>query len=219
MRPLCDPTEFLDHEAPAVRAFLARAVPDRARPAAQLAVELYYAVRDAIEYEIYGVDLARASMRASAVVEHGRGLCIHKSILYAACARSLGIPSRLAFVDVRNHVASPRLQRLLGGDVVHYHCFARLHLDGRWVSATPVFSARLCRVYGMRPLDFDGSTDAVLQPFDEEGKAFIEFVHEHGTFDDLPYGQVIAGLRRAHPRLFDTGTRVRRGSLIEEAGC
>jgi transglutaminase-like putative cysteine protease len=214
---LCAPTEFLDHQAPAVQAFLARTLPDRDRPAAELAVELYYAVRDGIEYEIYGVDFSRAAMRASGVVEHGRGLCIHKSILYAACTRALGIPSRLAFVDVRNHVSSPRLKRYLDGDVVHYHCYTRLYLDGRWVSATPVFSARLCRLYRMTPLDFDGATDAVLQPYDEHGNAHMEFVREHGVFDDLPYERVVEGLRRAHPRIFAGPTRVRGGSLAAEA--
>jgi hypothetical protein len=214
---LCAPTEFLDHDSPAVRDFLARTLPDRHRPVSELAVDLYYAVRDGLEYEIYGVDFSRGAMRASAIVEQRRGLCIHKSILYAACTRALGIPSRLAFADVRNHVASPRLKRYLGGDVVHYHCFTRLHLAGRWVSATPVFSARLCRLYRMTPLDFDGSTDAVLQPLDDQGKAQMEFVREHGTFDDLPYEQVIAGLRSSHPRLFEGATRLRRGSLVAEA--
>jgi hypothetical protein len=217
MSRLCRPTEFLDHESPPVRDFLARALPDRDRPDRELAVDLYYAVRDGIEYEIYGADFSRTGMRASAVVEQGRGLCIHKSILYAACTRALGIPSRLAFADVRNHVASPRLRRYLGGDVVHYHGFTQLRLDGRWVSATPVFSARLCRLYRMAPLDFDGVADAVLQPYDEHGNAHMELVREHGAFDDMPYERVVAGLRSAHPRIFAGATRVRGGSLAAEA--
>jgi transglutaminase-like putative cysteine protease len=215
---LCDPTEFLDHESRAVQDFLGRAVPDRGLPAQELAVDLYYAVRDGLQYEIYGSDFSRAGMRASAVLERGRGLCIHKSIVYTACTRALGIPSRLAFADVRNHVASPRLKRFLGGDIVHYHCFARLYLQDRWLSATPVFSAPLCRLYRMAPLEFDGATDAVLQPHDEHGRSHMEFVREHGAFDDLPYERVVAGLRRAHPRLFETGaTRLRSGSLVAEA--
>jgi len=216
-RDLCAPTEFLDYEEPPVQDFLARALPQRGRPMQQLAVDLYYAIRDGIQYAIYGVDLARRSMRASAVVERGQGLCIHKSILYAACARALGIPSQLAFVDVRNHVASPRLKLLLGGDVVHYHCYARLHMGGRWINVTPVFSARLCQLYRMKPLEFDGRSDAVLQPYDEHGSAHMELVRSHGAFDDLPYGEVIAGLRHAHPMIFAGPTRVRRGSLTAEA--
>ena len=216
MTRLCEPTEFLDHESPTVQRFLELTLADRDRPASELAVDLYYAVRDGIQDEIYGVDFSRGAMRASAVLERGRGLCIHKSIVYAACTRALGIPSRLAFVDVRNHVASPRLKRFLGGDVVHYHCFTRLYLQERWVSATPVFSAPLCRLYRIAPLDFDGTSDAVLQPYDEIGRSHMEFVREHGVFEDLPFERDVAGLRSAHPRLFE-GTRVRSGSLVTEA--
>lgn len=215
---LCEPTEFLDYESAAVQGFLDGVVPERDRPAREHAVDLYYAIRDGVHYEIYGADLSREGLRASSVVERRRGLCIHKSILYAACARALGIPSQLVFVDVRNHVASPRLLRLLDGDVFTYHCLTRLHLDGRWVRATPVFSERLCRLYRMAPLEFDGRTDAVFQPYDEEGKSFIELVHEHGEFDDLPYEEVVEGMRRAHANLFDDETRIRSGSLVAEAG-
>lgn len=216
-RPLCEPTEFLDHESPGIRDFLARSVPDRDRPARELAVDLYYAVRDGIQYEIYGADLSRRGMRASDVVERGRGMCIHKSIVYAACARAIGVPSQLVLVDVRNHVASPRLRRLLGGDVFTYHCLTRLQIDGHWVKATPVFSKALCRLYRMTPLDFDGRADAVFQPYDDEGRSYIEIVHEHGEFDDLPYETVIEGMRSAHPGIFDGATRVRRGSLVAES--
>jgi len=214
----CAPTEFLDFEAPTVRDFVDRAVPGRGQEKAEQARALYYAVRDGIQYEIYGADLSRRGLRASGVVARGRGLCIHKSVLYAAGARALGIPSRLVLVDVRNHVASPRLKRMLGGEVFRFHCFTELELDGRRVRATPVFSARLCGLYRMTPLDFDGRTDAVFQPYDDEGRAFMELVHEHGAFDDLPYDTVVDGLRAAHPGLFDTRTRMRSGSLAGEAG-
>jgi len=218
MKPGCRPTEFLDFEAPAVREFVDRAVPDRDQTATESARALYYAVRDGIQYEIYGADLSRRGLRASEVLARGRGLCIHKSVLYAAGARALGIPSRLVFVDVRNHVASPRLKRMLGGEVFRFHCLTELRLDGQWIKATPVFSARLCQLYRMTPLEFDGRSHAVLQPYDDEGKAFMELVHEHGAFDDLPYETVLDGLRAAHAGLFDTRTQMRSGSLTGEVG-
>ena len=169
-----------------------------------------YAIRDGIGYEIYGADLSRAGLRASSTVAAGRGLCLHKSTLYAACARALGIPSRLALVDVRNHVVSPRLRRFLGSDVVHFHCYAQVELDGRWVSATPVFSRALCRLYRMAPLEFGG----VLQ---ENDGSRMEVVRRHGTFDDLPYELVAGGLRAAHPNLFAAPSRV-RGRLAGGGG-
>lgn len=51
----------------------------------------------------------------------------------------------LCLADVRNHLASPRLKRLVGGDVFRFHSFNSVHLDGRWVRATPVFNKILCR--------------------------------------------------------------------------
>jgi hypothetical protein len=205
-------TEFLDHEAPAMHAFLARALGDLDRPPRALAVDLHYAIRDGVAYEIYGADLSRTGLRASTIAESGRGLCLHKSTLFAACARALGIPSRLALVDVRNHVVSPRLRRFLGDDVVHYHCYAQVELDGRWVSATPVFSRTLCRLYRMEPLAFG----RVLQ---ENDGSRMEVVHRHGLFDDLPYELVERGLRAAHPNLFAAPSRVRAGSLMTEAAA
>ena len=39
----------------------------------------------------------------------GRGFCIGKSALLAAVARVIGIPARLGYADVRNHLTSKRL--------------------------------------------------------------------------------------------------------------
>jgi hypothetical protein len=216
---LCQPTEFLDYESPVIAHFIEACVGERHSSQREQAVSLYYAVRDGIEYEVYGADLSRLGMRASEVVKHARGMCIHKSVLYAACLRALEIPSRLVLVDVRNHLSSPRLRSLLGGDVLRYHCLTCLNIEGKWVKAAPVFSARLCRLYRMTPLEFDGRADAVLQPYDEQGNSFIESVHEHGEFDELPYEKVIAGLRSAHVGIFEgPSLRVRGGSLAAEAG-
>lgn len=214
---LLRPTEFIDHDTREVRDFAHRAVGDFELPHREQAVKLYYAVRDHLGYEIYGADLSRRGLRASEVIRRGRGLCIHKSIAFAACARACGIPSRLVFVDVRNHLASPALMRLLNRDVFAFHCLTALWLGGRWVRATPVFTAALCRLYRITPLDFDGRRDSVFHPNDDVGRAHIEIVREHGVFDDLPYEIVLSGLRRAHPALFDGPTRLVRGSLAREA--
>jgi transglutaminase-like putative cysteine protease len=215
---LCEPTEFLDHQSAAVRDFIDSVVGVRDGAQREQAVDLYYAVRDGVQYEVYGADFSRRGMRASSVLGRGRGLCIHKSVLYAACVRALAIPSRLVLVDVRNHLSSARLRALLGSEVFCYHCFTQLYLNGRWVKATPVFGAKLCRLYHLAPLEFDGRADAVLQAGDERGSSFIEVVHEHGEFDDLPYEHLIAGLRKAHGGIFAGPARTTRGSLLAEAG-
>lgn len=214
---LCGVTEFLDHDTPAVRDFVARALADdRATDPVRQAVRLYYAVRDGIYYDVYDADLSRAGLRASAIIGRGSGFCVHKSIVYAAAVRSLGIPSRLVFADVRNHLASGRLRELVGGDLFRFHGLVSVHLAGRWVKATPVFNKTLCRLYRMAPLDFDGTADSLYHPFDEEGRRQMEFVHHYGEFDDFPYDLVVSGIRAAHPRLFDGPDRTTSGSLATE---
>ncbi|WP_299442892.1 transglutaminase family protein [uncultured Rhodospira sp.] len=210
------PTQFMDYDSPAVRQFVARVIPDVDLPLRDKVVRLYHAVRDEILYEIYGADLSEEGMRASSIIKRGSGLCTHKSIVFAAVVRSLGVPCRLVLTDVRNHLTSERLRQFVGGDVFHFHCLASLWLDGKWVKATPIFNKKLCQLYGMTPLDFDGTTDSLHHPFDEEGRKYMEFIRNHGEFDDFPYEWVVEGLREAHPNLFQTRNRFRSGSLVAD---
>jgi transglutaminase-like putative cysteine protease len=212
-------TPYLDHDARAVREFVRRAVPQEDVSLTDKAVQLYYAVRDGIRYDVYGADLSRAGLRASSVVRDGRGFCLHKSILYAAAVRAVGIPSRLVLTDVRNHLASDRLKELVGGDVFRFHCLTAVHLEGRWVRATPVFNRTLCRLYGIAPLEFDGTSDSVHHPYDSRGRRYMEFLHEHGEFHDLPYELVVPGLSLASPRLFRGSSVLASGSLAAEAAA
>jgi transglutaminase-like putative cysteine protease len=116
-------TVFLDSSSSEVRDLVRRTAAASPR---DHAVNLYSAVRDGIRYEVYGADLSREGLRASQIIRTGSGMCLHKSIVYAAALRAAGIPSRLVLTDVRNHLASPR------------HAAARQTLitrhDARWVS-------------------------------------------------------------------------------------
>jgi transglutaminase-like putative cysteine protease len=209
-------TEFLDHDAPEITAFVQRWAPE-GEPMAR-AVALYRAVRDRVTYEVFGADVSRDALRASQVAARGSGICLHKSVLYAAALRSIGVPSRLLLTDVRNHLSSPRLRELVGGDVFTFHCLTVVHNGQDWVRATPVFNKTLCRLYGMAPLDFDGVHDSVHHPYDLKGRKHMEFLREHGEFDDLPYDLVLTGLRSAHPALFAGPTTFATGSLVADAG-
>ena len=106
--------------------------------------------------------------------------------------------------------AEPARVVFLGGVGEVGRNMACVELEGRWVSATPVFSRRLCQLYRMTPLEFGG----VLQ---ENDGSHMEVVRTHGEFDDLPYERIVAGLREAHPNLFVAPARVRAGSLVAEA--
>jgi hypothetical protein len=210
------PTPFLDHGSGEVRSFVERALDGAGDTARDRARALYYAVRDGVFYEVYGTDMSPAGLRASAVVRTGRGFCVQKSILYAASARAAGIPSKLVVTEVRNHLASERLRRMVGGEVF-VHMLNAVHVDGRWVRVTPVFNAMLCRLYGMAPLEFDGSRDSEFQPYDRNGDRTMEFLREYGEFDDLPYEWLSALMRRRHPGMFDGARTAGGGSLLEES--
>lgn len=210
-------TEFLDHRSVQVQGFVRAAVSREHRTPADKAVALYYAVRDGLFYEVYAADMSRAQLRASNIVEAGQGFCVQKSILYAACLRAVGIPSKLVVTEVRNHLASERLRRMVGGEVF-VHMLNSAYLNGKWVRATPVFNKVLCRLYGMRSLDFDGENDSTHHPFDDGSSRSMEFVREHGEFEDLPYDWLLQLMRRKHPGMFAGSSTAGSGSLVDEAG-
>lgn len=214
---LLRPTEHIDHESPVVRAFVDKTLAGKDHDQVSAAVALYYACRDELRYEVYGNDLSREGMKASVIIERGFGFCIHKSLAYAATLRAIGVPSRVVYGDVRNHLASPRLRELVGGDVFRFHSLTQVYLNGRWLKSTPVFTKMLCKLYKIKPLDFDGHSDAVYHPFDEEGRQHMEFLYWHGEFDDFPYDLVVGGIKENHPLLFANNTTTATGSLVNES--
>ncbi len=208
-------TEFLDCDSQTVADYTDRVIGSETDPVKQ-AVKLFYAVRDRIRYDVYGVDMSRQGMKASTIIKNKVGFCIHKSIVFATAARYLGIPSRLTFSDVRNHISTPALKELVGGDVFNYHAYAEIYLHERWVKATPVFNLMLCYLFKMDPLEFDGVNDATLQPYDKNGDRCLEFINDHGHYNDLPYQQCITALKQHHPRLFMNGKKTASGNLEQE---
>jgi transglutaminase-like putative cysteine protease len=160
------------------------------------AVRLYYAVRDGIRYDPYAIDLSVAGMRASTTLAVGRGWCVPKAVLLAACCRAMGIPARLGFADVRNHLATERLRKLMNTDVFFWHGYTLIHIQDRWLKATPAFNIELCQRFQLRPLDFDGTADSIFHPFDLAGRVFMEYIHYRGDFSDLPLDRISATLKR-----------------------
>ena len=192
------PGEYVDSDHPAVRAAAARLAPSGASPVEQ-ARALYVAVRD-IYYDY--VDHSDLEVyRASSVLAAGRGYCVGKASLYAALCRARGIPARVAFADVKNHLATPRLLERVGTDLFAWHGFTEILLDSRWVKASPTFNAGLCEKLGVKPLEFDGKTDAILQPFDGAGRTFMRYVKFHGAFHDVPAQFLKDEMARLYPKL------------------
>lgn len=198
---LVRPTYFLDHEHPALRKFVDDAVRGAANEQ-ERASRLFRAVRDTVLYDPYQAVLAREGMTASATLERGRAFCVPKAILLAACLRGVGIPTRLGFCDVTNHLATPRLLEALRTSVFAFHGYVEVHLGSRVLKATPAFNASLCARFGVPPLEFDGEHDAMLQAFDGSGHAFMEYLAERGTYDDFPHEEMLRVWREVYPHFF-----------------
>lgn len=193
------PTALLDSDHPAVAAFArehARGTDTRAR-----AVALYHAVRDGFRYDPYRIDLSDAGMRASSVLDKGYGWCVTKGALLTAAARAAGIPARLGFADVRNHLSTERLRASMKTDLFIWHGYVEMHLDGAWRKCTPAFNLSLCERFGLLPLEWDGRSDSLYHPFDRAGNRHMEYVHERGSFDDLPLARIVADFDALYPGL------------------
>ncbi|MFQ6045645.1 MAG: transglutaminase family protein [Gemmatimonadales bacterium] len=213
-----EPTAFIDSDHPEVRDFARAATADESGDIDR-AVALYYAVRDGIRYDPYRIDLSPNAMTASAVLRRGYGFCVPKAILLAAGARALGIPSRLGFADVKNHLVTTKLRAAMQTDLFAYHGYAELFLEGRWVKATPAFNASLCERFGVEPLDFDGRHDSMLQQFDRRGNRYIQYVRDHGQFADLPLERIRAAFHEHYPALMTARGYSLSGSFEEDGGA
>lgn len=190
------PTALIDSDHPAVQAFAARHA--RGDDARERAVALALAVRDGFRYDPYRIDLSPRGMTASTVLAQGYGWCVPKAVLLAAACRAAGIPARLGFADVRNHLSTERLRQTLKTDLFVWHGYTDLWIDGAWRKATPAFNLSLCERFGLLPLDFDGVHDSIYHPFDRAGHRHMEYVRQRGSFDDLPLAQIVASFQQAY---------------------
>ena len=196
---MLQPTPLIDSDHPDVVAFAhehARGADVRER-----AVALYLAVRDRIRYDPYRIDLSPDGMRASRALANGYGWCVPKAALLAAVARAAGIPARVGYADVRNHLSTERLRETMGTDVFVWHGYTDLLIDGAWVKATPAFNIELCDRFGLLPLEFDGRADSIYHPFDRSGQRHMEYVRQRGAFDEMPLAALVADFAATYPKL------------------
>jgi len=195
-------TPSMDWHHPLVGDFVARHVVDDMSEL-EKSVALYRGVRDEIRYDPYRIDLSPEGVKASATLKNRYGWCVTKAVLLAACCRACAIPARLGFGDVKNHMTTERLRKRMQTDVFYWHGFTEIFLEGRWVKATPAFNRSLCEKLGLEPLDFDGHHDSIFHPFDREGNRFMEYLHQRGSYDDLPLLEIVATFKRYYLQLLE----------------
>ena len=198
---LLQSTSFIESEAPEVIRFAREAVSD-AKNDVEKGVMLYYAVRDEIRYDPYRITLGEDCYRATTVLRERAAYCIPKAVLLTAAARAVGIPSALGFADVKNHLTSEKLLKAMGTDLFIYHGYSMLKLDGNWVKATPAFNLSLCEKFGVKPLEFDGRSDALFHPYDAQNRRHMEYVNERGIFADMPFEEIVSQFRSLYGKFF-----------------
>lgn len=196
------PTYYINSDHPDIIAF-AEANKGTGKSQKEQAVSLYLAVRDGLRYNPYNITTEPYEMQASYFLKRGDGHCVDKAILLAACARAVGIPSRLEFADVRNHISTQKFLDLLKTDVFAMHGITQMFIDGKWTKATPAFNIELCSYFNVAPLEYDGESDSIFQEFDGNKNKFMEYVANHGVFDDYPRDYFIGVMILRYPHLFD----------------
>ncbi len=198
------PTSFIDFDKPEVRAFAERVCAKRGDSSQkEKAIRLYYAVRDEIRYDPYDLQYSSEALKAGTVIKKGSGYCVAKAVVLAAVGRQQGIPSRLGFADVRNHLSTARLRKLMGTDLFLYHGYTEFFLEGKWVKATPAFNLALCERFQVKPLEFNGEDDSIFHELNAVGQRHMQYIHDHGSFIDLPFEEIFAAYRKQYPAMFE----------------
>lgn len=200
LRSYLQPTFYIDSDSPVVIDFAKTHA--TGETATEKAINLFQAVRDEILYDPYNIRLVPEEYKASIIIGKRRGYCVAKAIALASVARASGIPSRVGFADVKNHLSTERLRRRMKKDVFVFHGYAELFLEGRWLKVTPTFNMSLCEKFGVRPLEFDGKSDSLFHEYDSKGNLHMQYVHDHGAFADVPFDRIVDEFNRHYPEFF-----------------
>lgn len=192
------PTPIIDSDHGAVKEYARQRIQKVGNDPVAQAVQLYYAVRDGIWYDPYYPFFRAEHYRASAVIASERGYCVSKASLLCALGRAVGIPSRLGFATVRNHLATKQLLDFLGSDLFVYHGYTEFHLENKWVIATPAFNRELCEKHNVPPLEFNGREDSIFQTYNTENIQFMEYVDYHGSYADIPVDIIVTAWERTY---------------------
>jgi transglutaminase-like putative cysteine protease len=184
-RRYLDPTYIIDADSELVDAKARELTTDATEPV-ERARRLFYWVRDAIRYNIWTPKGSPELFRASATILRGEGYCVQKAVVMVALARAAELPARLGFAAIKNYSLPAHFLEIVKENRFPWHGYAQLLLNGRWVKATPAFDAKMCAKSRIRPVEFDGHTDACFHACNLDGTRHIEYLKDRGPFDDVP---------------------------------
>ncbi len=190
MKEYLSSTFFIDSNNPDI-VKTAIALTDNKQSDIDRAVSIFYFVRDKIKYNPYSPFEKKEDYIASVVLKRGYGYCIQKAVLLCALIRSVNIPCRLVFVDIRNYKAPEGLTKFFG-NLFQFHGYCEIYLNDKWVKATPTFNIEMCERFGYKPTEFNGIDDALLEKYNVNGELTFEYVNFRGIYSDLPFDEIIS---------------------------
>ncbi|MCB9033635.1 MAG: transglutaminase domain-containing protein [Chitinophagales bacterium] len=198
------PTYFVDSDHPDIVRYTKNIV-QQERDKTKQAILIYNAVRDQFRYNPYNISLQHKALKASNLLnrEKKEGYCIEKACLLNACLRTVDIPSRFRFFNVRNHIGVEKFIDVIKTDVLVFHACSEIYLNENWIKATPAFNKALCDKLGVAPLEFNGIDDSMFQEYSNDGKTeFMEYLKDYGTFHDVPHDMFVMKLQEYYPHFF-----------------
>lgn len=190
------PTFFIDSDSKEI-INLANKLTENTNDVREKAKSIFYWTRDEILYDPYeSFTFERKDYKASNIIKQKKGWCVQKACVLAALARSLRIPSRLHFGDIRNHKVPEKLIKAMKTNLFVYHGYTELYIDGSWLKATPAFNISLCQKFDLKTVEFDGIHDGMLPETTKDGQKYIEYVKDRGVTSDFPFDTLFETIRK-----------------------
>jgi len=195
-----EPTSFVESDHQTVIEFANKSIGNETDLKSK-AIKLFYAVRDQIAYDPYTFNLKPDKLKASHVIQTKKGFCVPKAVLMTAVMRAVGIPARLGFANLVNHIMGDELKNILQSNVLAFHGYTEIYLNDKWLRITPTFNRQLCRRLNVPSVEFDGESHAIFSSTDNDGNQFMEYIKYHGTFDDVPLTKIVESMMIHYPML------------------
>lgn len=197
------PTEFLDFDKTRVKEKALEIIKGK-KTQKEKAIALFYWVRDQIKYNMYTyIPQYKTNLKASTTLRRGHGFCMSKAVLLSTLARAVEIPARIHMVDIINHKVPGWVEELMGTKAFFCHGYSEFYLNGEWKKLTPVFDKKTALKAGYTPLvEFDGENDALLSKYDEGGNLFVEYIGDHGIYNDVPINEIKEIFEREYGEIY-----------------
>jgi transglutaminase-like putative cysteine protease len=196
-RRFLDPTDIIDWDNQAVKAKSEELTQWKSSEIEKLSA-LFYFVKDQIRYNLFVPRDKAEHFKASLTLARGEGYCVQKAVLLVALARAIGTPAGLGFARIRNNLMPEKSLQKLGSNIMPFHGYSELFINGRWIKATPAWDIELNRKFRSFSNEFDGVNDVMLPSNNVDGNIHIEYLMDLGHESDVPLDRLWEALRQAY---------------------